>query len=105
MAETVKRGFLNATELADYLAAKGVPFREAHHITGAAVAHAEANDVGLEDLSLADLRQFSEEIDDDVYDVLDYNAAVDRRTSSGGTGPDSVASQIKGLKSWLEDMN
>jgi len=101
MAETVKRGFLNATELADYLAAKGIPFREAHHITGAAVAHAETRAVGLEDMSLADLQQFSDQISDDVFDVLDYKAAVDRRTSPGGTGPDSVGFQIDGLKSWL----
>ncbi|MBI9081159.1 MAG: argininosuccinate lyase [Pseudodesulfovibrio sp.] len=101
MAETVKRGFLNATELADYLAAKGIPFREAHHITGAAVAFAEANGVGLEDMSLEDLQQFSDQINDDVFDVLDYKAAVDRRTSPGGTGPESVVFQIDGLKSWL----
>jgi len=104
MAATIKRGFLNATELADYLAAKGVPFREAHHITGAAVAHAESNGVGLEDMSLADLQKFSDEIHEDVFSVLDYKAAVDRRTSPGGTGPESVASQIAGLKSWLTSL-
>ena len=104
MADTIKRGFLNATELADYLAAKGIPFREAHHVTGAAVAHAETKGVGLEDLSLADLQQFSSEIENDVFDILDYKAAVDRRTSPGGTGPDSVALQIKELKSWLTSL-
>jgi argininosuccinate lyase len=62
MARSLKAGFLNATELADYLAAKGVPFRQAHHITGAAVAFAEERGVGLEDLSLADLQRFSPDI-------------------------------------------
>jgi len=101
MAATVKRGFLNATELADYLAAKGVPFREAHHITGAAVAHAEEKGVGLEDLDISELQRFSADIGDDVFGVLDYEAAIRRRTSPGGTGPDSVAGQIAGLKEWL----
>nr|WP_321257753.1 argininosuccinate lyase [uncultured Pseudodesulfovibrio sp.] len=102
MAATVKRGFLNATELADYLAAKGVPFREAHHITGAVVAHAEQKGVGIEDLDLAELKRFSGDINDDVFGVLDYAAAIERRTSPGGTGPASVANQIDTLKGWLK---
>ncbi|MEZ7196349.1 argininosuccinate lyase [Pseudodesulfovibrio karagichevae] len=101
MAETVKRGFLNATELADYLAAKGVPFREAHHITGAAVAYAEGKGVGLEDLGLDELKRFSGEIGEDVYAVLDYSAAIRRRITPGGTGPESVAAQIGALRDWL----
>ena len=104
MAATVKRGFLNATELADYLAAKGVPFREAHHITGAAVAHAEKKGLGLEDMELSELQQFSEDIGGDIFDVLDYAAAIERRTSPGGTGPDSVLAQISGLKEWLASL-
>ena len=101
MLATVERGFLNATELADYLAAKGMPFREAHHVTGAAVAHAETKGVGLEDLSLDEFKTFSEAIDEDVYEVLDYRACVRRRTSPGGTGPDSVAGQTADLREWL----
>ncbi|MFH1912746.1 MAG: argininosuccinate lyase [Pseudomonadota bacterium] len=102
MLATVERGFLNATELADYLAARGVPFREAHHITGATVAHAESLGLGLEDLSLDDFRRFSDRIDDDVYTVLDYRAAVRRRATPGGTGPDSVSAQIDALAAWLD---
>ena len=101
MLASVRRGFLNATELADYLAAKGIPFREAHHITGAAVAHAEGRGVGLEDLTLEELRKFSAEIGEDVFGVLDYAACVKRRTSHGGTGPDSVDRQIAELREWL----
>ncbi len=87
--------------MADYLAAKGVPFREAHHITGAAVAFAEGKGVGLEDLSLADFKEFSAEIEDDVFEVLDYKTAVERRTSPGGTGPASVTRQVDDLEAWL----
>ena len=101
MRLALKAGFLNATELADYLAAKGVPFRQAHHITGAAVAFAEGRGVGLEDLSLADLQRFSGDIGEDVFSVLDYENAVARRHVPGGTGPDSVREQIAALTSWL----
>ncbi|MGL1863906.1 MAG: argininosuccinate lyase [Pseudodesulfovibrio sp.] len=101
MLSTVTRGFLNATELADYLAAKGIPFRDAHHITGAAVAFAEGKGVGLEDLTLEEMKTFSSEIENDVFTILDYKVSVERRTSPGGTGPASVAKQIADLKAWL----
>ena len=103
MARALKAGFLNATELADYLAAKGVPFRQAHHITGAAVAFAEERGVGLEDMSLEELRRFSPDIDQDVFAVLDYENAVARRHVPGGTGPQSVAAQTGSLESWLRE--
>jgi argininosuccinate lyase len=102
MARALAAGFLNATELADYLAAKGVPFRQAHHITGAAVAFAEERNLGLEDLSLEDLRRFSTDIEDDVFAVLDYGNAVARRHVPGGTGPGSVQSQIAEALAWLD---
>ena len=101
MAQALKAGFLNATELADYLAAKGIPFRQAHHITGAAVAFAEERGVGLEDLSLDELRQFSPDIAEDVFAVLDYENAVARRNAPGGTGPESVRMQCRALRDWL----
>jgi argininosuccinate lyase len=103
MRRALKAGFLNATELADYLAAKGVPFRQAHHITGAAVAFAEERGIGLEDLSIEELRRFSADIDEDVFAVLDYDNAVARRHVPGGTGPDSVGAQISELASWLSE--
>jgi len=101
MRSALGKGFLNATELADYLAAKGLPFREAHHATGAAVALAEQKGVGLEALSLIELRSFSPLIDQDVYAVLAFEAAVGRRNLAGGTGPASVAGQLSALRSWL----
>lgn len=101
MEAALKKGFLNATELADYLVGKGIPFREAHHITGSAVAHAEKTGKGLEDMTLEELKSFSDKIDEDVFEVLSYEAAVRRRVSPGGTGPESVAAQIAELKDWL----
>ena len=101
MEEACRRGFLNATEMADYLVGKGVPFREAHHITGHAVALAEQRNVGLEDLSLEDFRSLDTRIGEDIYPVLDCHAAVRRRETPGGTGPKSVQAQLELLRSWL----
>jgi len=103
MTTALKAGFLNATELADYLAAKGIPFRQAHHITGAAVAYAEKKRCGLEDLSLAELQEFSADIKEDVFHVLDYATAVARRHVPGGTGPDAVHRQLVDVQTWLQD--
>jgi len=105
MNRALKEGFLNATELADYLVGKGIPFRQAHHITGNIVAYAEKKGVGLEDLAIHELRQFSEKIDDDVYLALDFKQAVSRRETPGGTGPQSVQGQIKWARQWLRQKN
>jgi argininosuccinate lyase len=103
MHAALRKGFLNATELADYLVGKGIPFRQAHHITGNAVAYAEKNNKCLEDCSLEELQTFSPLVDEDVFEVLAYDAAVKRREVPGGTGPRSVAAQIRTLEAWLEE--
>ncbi|UJX40474.1 argininosuccinate lyase [Desulfovibrio sp. JY] len=102
MREALTQGFLNATELADYLAAKGVPFREAHHITGHAVAFAESKGKALEELTLDELRVFSPAMEADVFEALRYETAVARRNGPGGTGPESVTAQMAELTRWLQ---
>jgi len=104
MARATRDGFLNATELADYLVVKGMPFRQAHHLTGQIVAFAEGRGVGLEDIDFSDYQSYSPLIEEDVYDCLDYARAVDRRKTSGGTGFDSVGVQIERARTWLEEM-
>ena len=101
MRQALNAGFLNATELADYLAVKGIPFRDAHHITGAAVGYAEKAGKPLEALTLNELRSFSEAIEEDVYEALRHETAVSRRNAPGGTGPRSVAAQIAEFREWL----
>lgn len=101
MRQALSSGFLNATELADYLAARGMPFREAHHVAGRAVALAESRGVGIEDLSLDELRGLSPLIDGDVFQTLAYETAVARRNVRGGTGEGPVAEQIEGMRTWL----
>jgi len=103
MRRATTAGFLNATELADYLASQGIPFRQAHHIAGQTVAFAETKGVGLEELSLQELQQFSPLIAEDVYGVLDYESAVNRRRTLGGTGFDSVSKQLTRVETWLAE--
>lgn len=103
MARALSAGFLNATELADYLVSRGIPFREAHHITGRAVALAEERNLPLEALPPEDLHALCERIEPDVFDVLDYRAAVARRNAPGGTGPLSLDRQFKNIRAWIAE--
>lgn len=78
MYKAVKKGFLNATEGADYLVNKGMPFRDAHGVIGAIVIFCEENDRAIEDLSLEELKKFSELFDEDIYDFIDYENTLKR---------------------------
>ncbi len=94
MMQVTSAGQINATDLADYLVTKGVPFREAHGIVGAAVRRSIDTGVNLEDMTLDQLREFSPLIDDDVFDVLPVRRCMERRCSYGGTSPSSTDVQI-----------
>ena len=96
--EAAEQGYANATELADYLVAKGVPFREAHHIVGEAVVEAIRQGKALEALSLSDLQKFSAVIGDDVYPILALQSCLDKRVAKGGVSPQQVASAIAEAK-------
>jgi len=93
--EAVHQDFSNATELADYLATKGMPFREAHEVTGKLVFLCIQRGIYLLDLPLEDLQGASSLIESDIYEVLSPMAAVKRRNSLGGTGFDQVRIQIE----------
>jgi argininosuccinate lyase len=102
MRAAAEQGFSTATDLADWLVREaGVPFREAHHITGRAVKAAEDRDCGLDQLSLDVLRQIDDRIDDGVFGVLSVHASVRSRTSYGGTAPERVREQIAQAKADL----
>jgi argininosuccinate lyase len=94
MLEVTSRGQINATDLADYLVTKDVPFREAHGIVGAAVRYSIDSGINLEDMSLDKLKEFSDRIEEDVYDVLPVSRCMERRNSYGGTSPSSTDVQI-----------
>jgi len=96
-------GYMNATDLADYLANKGVPFREAYGIVGSAVRYCILKKKRLEDLSLTEMKGFSGLIKKDVFDVLSVEACVERRRSLGGTSQQSVDVQISEALSSLKE--
>ena len=96
-------GFSTATDLADWLVrVLGMPFREAHHVTGSLVAMAEAEGVDLPELTLAQMQSVNGEITEDVYTVLTVEASVASRMSYGGTAPEQVRNQIARWKDLLE---
>lgn len=99
--EAAEQGYANSTELADYLVAKGVPFREAHHIVGEVVVAAIGQGVALEALSLAQLQQFSAVIGEDVYPILALQSCLDKRNAQGGVSPQQVARAIDDAKQRL----
>jgi len=95
-------GFSTATDLADWLVRElGLPFRDAHHITGSLVALAESNDCDLPDLTLQDMQSVHAGITNAVFDVLGVENSVASRTSYGGTAPDQVRAQVKRWKEAL----
>jgi argininosuccinate lyase len=98
-------GALLATDLADYLVHKGVPFRECHGLVGAAVRLAEARGVELKDLALNDYQALHPAFADDVSDVFDAHRSVKARNSVGGTAPQSVRQQIERAKALLDHQN
>lgn len=98
MAESTEKDFSNATELADYLAVKGLPFRQAHEIVGKLVLECTKNDHYLQDVPLERYQEISDLIEEDIYTTLQSKTAVQRRNSLGGTGFDQVRWQIEEAK-------
>lgn len=90
MREAALRGFSTATDLADYVVRKGIPFRDAHEIVGKAVAYGIQQSKDLGEMSLEELQQFSDQIGDDVFEVLTLDGSVSARDHIGGTAPNQV---------------
>ncbi len=104
MRAALEEGLL-ATELADYLVTKGIPFRDAHHLIGQVVRAAEQQNRPLSQLPLREYQQISSFFEQDVYGWLDFDAAVKKRTTTGGTSPQAVSEQIQQAKEilWASD--
>ena len=94
VSEAAQRGYLNATELADYLARKGMPFREAHETVGRIVMLAIELGVELNDLPLDDLKSFSSLIEPDVFEALSIEQTLATKSQTGGTGPQRVVEAL-----------
>ncbi|MBW1909424.1 MAG: argininosuccinate lyase [Deltaproteobacteria bacterium] len=101
LREATEKGFLVATDLADYLVRKGMTFREAHEIVGKMVLFAVEQEKELHGLTLDEMKGFARQIEEDVYEWLDPASSVNRRNIPGGTGPDMVK---KGLKKAMQEL-
>ena len=103
MLQGAKGGFANATDVADYLVKKGVPFREAHAIVGRMVLFAEKANKALDDLTLDEMKECSEYIEDDIYDAISMTACVEGRNLIGGPAESAVLKAVKAAESLLEE--
>jgi argininosuccinate lyase len=103
MRDAATRGYLNATELADYLVRKGMPFREAHETVGRVVMHAIERKVELDDLSLDDLKSFSALIEQDVFESLSLERTLGTKSEVGGTAPGQVEAALAKARASLSN--
>ena len=101
LTDTLQSGFVLATELADYLVKKGVPFRDAHRVVGQLVRHCTEHKVTLHDLSFADLKTVSPHFSQDAMACLTLEGAIDRKTQIGGTSRKQVVRQMHAWESRL----
>ncbi len=104
MREAALRGYSTATDLADYLVRKGMPFRDAHEVVGKSVAYAISQQKDLSELSLEELQQFSGTIAADVFDVLTLEGSVNARNHTGGTAPAQVRAAAQRAREWLNSL-
>lgn len=103
MRQAASTGFLNATDMADYLVARGMPFRQAHSCVGKAVGYALSKKMELHELTLEELKPFSSLFDKDIFDVLTTEEMINRRKSFGGTATENVLAAIKGAEKELDE--
>ena len=101
MLQAAAKGFINATDVADYLTKKGVPFRTAYKVSGTLVAYCIDKNTVLEKLTLAEFKEFSDVFEEDVFDAINLENCTFKRNSRGGTAVESVESQIKMVKEKL----
>ncbi|MGN1408679.1 MAG: argininosuccinate lyase [Eubacteriales bacterium] len=105
LRQAASGGFINATDCADYLAKKGMPFRDAYRISGKLVSYCIENKTDFESLSLAEYKKFSELFEEDIYNAVDLDNCVNSRTVYGGPSLNSVLHQIEILDNYLKGEN
>jgi argininosuccinate lyase len=103
MYNASRRGFINATDLADYLAKKGIPFRAAYKIVGTIVAECIKGGKTLDEMTLDEYKAHSEVFDTDLYEEISLETCVAKRISAGGTGYESVKHQIALVGAFIEE--
>ncbi|MBP3645811.1 MAG: argininosuccinate lyase [Clostridia bacterium] len=103
MYESAGLGFTNATDLADYLVGKNLPFRDAHHVSGSLVGKCVRENRALTDLSLEELKAAHPAFEEDVYEAISLEACVQRRSLRGGPAPEAVKHSIERAKAWRKE--
>ena len=101
MAASARNGFTNATDVADYLVGKGIPFRDAHGITGALVLHCIDKDCALDDLSLEEFKSFCDRFEEDIYDAISLKTCVEKRLTAGAPGSASMKKAVEEAEAYL----
>ncbi|MCR5687121.1 MAG: argininosuccinate lyase [Lachnospiraceae bacterium] len=104
MRESAAKGFTNATDAADYLVRKGVPFRDAHGIIGRIVVYCLNNSKSIEDCSIDELRQISPAFDDDIYEHISLDTCVKKRLTKGAPSPDAMEGYIADARGFIENI-
>ena len=104
MRRAVEEDFSNATDLADYLVKKGVPFRQAHEISGKLVHHCIERGIYLKDLTLDEFKNFSDKFDADIHAAIKPETCVNNRNSFGGTSTEQVKMQIAEARAWINEV-
>ena len=102
-AAAAKRGFINATDMADYLTKKGMPFRSAYKLTGELVAKAQEKGMTLEEIPLESLKEASELFEEDVYVALDLKTCLEKRVSEGGPSGKAIQKQLNAVREYLDE--
>ena len=102
MMHACLHGFINATDLADYLTKKGLPFRDAYHIVGQIVGYGIENKKSLNELSLKEYKKFNASFEEDVYQYIDIETCVNNRKVYGGPSPESVSIQIQNIEDFIK---
>ena len=103
MQASAGKGYLAATDVADYLAKKGMPFRRAHEVVGHLVLLCDQRNCGLEDLAIEDFRAESDLFEADIVAMMDLRAIADARTTEGGTGRSAIAEQLTAVEASIKD--
>ena len=103
MYQAAQQGYATATDLADYLAKKGIAFRDAHEVVGKAVAFAIEQGKDLSACTLEELQKFDASIEDDVFEVLTLEGSLNARNITGGTAPEQVLFQVNAGRAMIRD--
>ena len=104
MRESAALGFTNATDAADYLVRKGMPFRDAHSVIGKMVLYCIEKDCALGDLTLGELKCFADTMGEDFYDAVSLETCISRRLTKGAPGPSAINGEIREAKEFLSSV-